>query len=278
MTSPTLTWIGTGSAFNGKDGNTASILRFGDVVALLDCGFSVPNELKRLGLIDEITHVFISHTHSDHAGGLELLAQWRYFVSLQKGIKVPTLVVPPDILERLRLNEKLGLGNIQDAHGRPLTATLETYFDVEPLPGWAFEIKGPESDLDILYEQVEHVPGGDFPSYGWLLREFAKERSSREPYVSRKKLFETIITSDTRVPYESLEYVNLAFHDCQLFEGPHCGAGDVHANINQLMVLSDEVKAKIRLVHYGENWEQFQDQVREAGLSFVRPGQTFKLG
>lgn len=290
----TLTWLGTGSAFNAKDGNTASLLKIEDNLILFDCGMTVPYKLKELGLINQVTHVMISHTHSDHAGGLELLAQWRYFVGQRQGFKVPKLIAPRDIMEKLRLNEQLGLGNIQDEFGRPMQATLETYFDVETC-GALFLEDERGVNYDVVCIPVEHVPGG-FPSYGFEINRFTPTYVTRKAFekghiaemVANASYF---LTADTRSVHPSeikedrprsglgVKAYDLVFHDCQLFCGPCGGAGDVHANIHQLEAqIPQDSRGKVWLTHYGENWKDFEAQAATAGFAgFVRPEMAFEL-
>lgn len=272
-----LTWLGTGSAFNATDGNTASLLEVGPHKILLDCGFTVPYQLKKWGILNDVTHVFLSHTHSDHIGGLELLAQWRYFVAQRQGIPVPKLIVPTDLLERLRLLEQLGLGEIQDEFGRPLKATLETYFDLCSEHNRQHHFQDGTETVTVRYEKANHVPG-DFPSYGFEILLGESYRLHRL----------ALLTADTRdahslqrgMPLSGIgDRYSIVFHDCQLFESAHGGAGDVHPSLAKLArEIPEEDRGSTWLVHYGENWREHEDMVKHAGFAgFARPGQTFDL-
>ena len=61
--------------------------------------------------------------------------------------------------------------------------------------------------------------------------------------------------------YTDLHDIEYIFHDCQFF------TGGVHASIDELKTLPEAVKAKMYLVHYGDNWEKFEDKVKEYGFA-----------
>lgn len=64
------------SIASGSKGNT-SFIQTGDIKALIDVGVSyttIKNALKAIDIdMGEITHVFITHEHSDHIHGLKML-------------------------------------------------------------------------------------------------------------------------------------------------------------------------------------------------------------
>jgi ribonuclease BN (tRNA processing enzyme) len=258
----TLEFLGTGSAFNFKDGNLSAIIEFGDNLILIDCGFDVPQKLKDKGLLDKVTHILITHTHSDHIGGLELLAQWRYWVSQHSGVKPPKLIVTPDVLELIRSVGKAGLEHVQDQFGRPLKASLETYFDVSTSESKrSFIIGDTRNGIVIKYIPVDHVPGG-FPSYGISIQ-------IGNNYIGNKQYW---YSGDTRkTTWYCDPGVDLIFHDCQLVK---YGEGDVHVSFSDLVRdMPKELKRKTWLMHY--NGTPYADLNGFAG--FVVPGQRFEL-
>lgn len=259
-----LTFLGVGSAFNFKDKNVSAVIEHHDNYVLLDCGITVPEELMNLGILEKITHVFITHTHSDHIGGLELFAQYRFWVSQHKGIPMPTLVVPQDILDLLRHVEATGLDKIQDKFGRPVTAKLETYFDIEVIEPW--RVFAFDDDFAIQYFPVNHVPGG-FPSYGFFIKGENKK---------------VCFSGDTRdvIPSRYTHVADIIFHDCQLFD---LGAGDVHCSYEKLdREMEESEKPKTLLMHYGNDHHKitqivysFENEFKFAG--FVQKGQEFTI-
>jgi len=75
-----------------------------------------------------------------------------------------------------------------------------------------------------------------------------------------------MFTSDTRFDldlidnYCSLFDLEIIFHDCQFF------SGGVHAGLEELNTLPTEIKKKIILTHYGDNWEDFEQTVSNYGF------------
>ncbi len=51
------------------------------------------------------------------------------------------------------------------------------------------------------------------------------------------------------------------FHDCQFF------TGGVHASLEELKELPPEIKKKMILTHYGDNWEKFEEKVKQYGFA-----------
>lgn len=75
--------IGAGNANSRRNGNTSFLVEEdvtyeGGIVTerfLIDCGRTTPDDLYRLGIDPRsIGHIYISHAHSDHCGGLEDIA------------------------------------------------------------------------------------------------------------------------------------------------------------------------------------------------------------
>ena len=67
-----LKFLGRGSAFNVKEGNTAAYFIDDDQLFLIDCGEDVFAKLKQKSLLGRVraVNLMITHTHSDHIGSL----------------------------------------------------------------------------------------------------------------------------------------------------------------------------------------------------------------
>jgi len=65
-------FIGVGSAFNTKLGNTSAFIRKQDSMILVDCGGTVFHRLMELKLLEGLKqlNIVITHTHPDHVGSL----------------------------------------------------------------------------------------------------------------------------------------------------------------------------------------------------------------
>ena len=86
-----LKFIGTGSAFNHKLGNTSAYYKENGNLLLIDCGETVFGRILELNLLEDVSNVYIAitHTHSDHIGSLGSLV---LYLSIMKGI-VPNIIV-----------------------------------------------------------------------------------------------------------------------------------------------------------------------------------------
>lgn len=78
--------VGNGSAFNYEMVNSSFIIDDDDNHILVDCGFSVFNELRRADSDKEIdlkklTSVYITHLDDDHVGSLKALVYYQFFAN-----------------------------------------------------------------------------------------------------------------------------------------------------------------------------------------------------
>ena len=86
-----LKFIGTGSAFNPKLGNTSAYYKENGNLLLIDCGESVFGRILELNLLEDVENVYIAitHTHGDHVGSLGSLV---LYLNIIKGI-VPNIII-----------------------------------------------------------------------------------------------------------------------------------------------------------------------------------------
>ena len=73
-----VTFLGTGSALPSRGAaNCAYLIRAGNATILVDCGPSILQQLDAVNVSPgDITHVFVTHRHGDHALGYPMLALW----------------------------------------------------------------------------------------------------------------------------------------------------------------------------------------------------------
>lgn len=100
-------FLGVGSCFNVKMGNTAAYYIEGNKLTLIDCGESVFERIVNENLLDGIKHVdiYITHLHSDHVGSLPSFIFYLKFGFLIK----PNVYFPNDDIVKF-----LKLGNVPD--------------------------------------------------------------------------------------------------------------------------------------------------------------------
>ena len=77
-----LKFIGTGSAFNTKLGNTSAYIKDNNTLLLIDCGELTFARILSLNLLDDVNevHIAITHTHPDHIGSLGSLIFYCFFI------------------------------------------------------------------------------------------------------------------------------------------------------------------------------------------------------
>lgn len=70
-----LKFLGNGSCFNTKIGNTSAFIRDKNYLLLIDCGEDVFSKIREYNLCSSLLHIdiLITHMHSDHIGSLSSL-------------------------------------------------------------------------------------------------------------------------------------------------------------------------------------------------------------
>lgn len=228
--------IGTGSAFAKKYFNNNALLFKNGFTLLIDCGITAPLSLHRVGMpLDAIDAIIITHIHADHIGGLE---EFAYRMKFQyRGRTV--LYVPEELAEPLW--EHSLRGGLEQGQWR----TLGDYFDVRRVrEGVPTEL---HDGLTVELLRTEHIPGK--LSYSLLFNDSFF-------YTSDMKFNPGLVTDLVR------NRGCVVFHDCQ-FTSP----GEVHASLDELLTLPEDVQEKIWLMHYADNRELYEG--RTGRMRFV---------
>jgi ribonuclease BN (tRNA processing enzyme) len=261
-----LTFVGAGSAFSKKFFQNNLLAVKGSRHVMVDCGTRAPEALTKLGLsVGAVNTYLITHTHADHIGGLEeVMLVNRY------AFKRKTTMIATEKLRKILWSMSLrgGASYNETIDGRPLA--FEDFWDLvtpERVPGGKRELcEARLGDLELRLFRTKHIPDSapdwrrSFPSYGLI--------------IDRRVLF----TSDTRFDPGLVEGLDreygfeAIFHDCQLF------TGGVHASLEELASLPPSIRAKTRLMHYGDKIDAFAGRIDELGFAGIaEQGATYRF-
>lgn len=260
-----VTFLGVGSAFSRKYGNSNVLVESGTIKLLIDCPRSCPPALEEYGVaFKEITHILVTHLHADHISGLEEMAIMAKFVYKHTLVLLST----DSLLSRLwEKSLSGGLEYIEQTPGELRRQTLRDFFSLAPIDAQTWTMIGSDSDLRLYLHPTDHVKG--LESYGLEVEEVPGGRAKRFFFSGDTKFDRDLITQGI----QSSAYV---FHDCQLFDTGPDNSLAVHASYPQLMRnLPVELRQHLWLYHYGDT--VLPEAERDGFAGFVPRLQSFTL-
>ena len=262
-----LFFLGTGSAFVKKNYQNNLLVIKGDTSLLIDCGTRCPEAfVKYNSSVANVKTLLITHSHADHIGGVEEIALTHRYMLRNRADIVIT-----DIYKKKLWNESpkggLAYGERHETpynkHTEDKFLTFDDYFNqitptllsINPRPIFQVQL----GTLDVKMFATMHQPeqAESWKDSAWSTGVLLDDR--------------VLFTGDTRFDPDLLNWITgtfeieTIFHDCQPFPG------GVHANLAQLETLSPDIKKKMYICHYGDNFTNDKiDGMGFAGLA--QPG------
>lgn len=250
-----LFFLGVGSAFTKRNFQTNLLIVKGDDHLLIDCGTKCPQAFFELGMpVTDIRNLLITHSHADHIGGLEEVILLGRYATKRK----PTIIIN-ETYQHILWDMSLRGGAAYNEEDAGDILGFHDFFDViHPLwlPNYPRETFYTDiNSINVKMMRTKHIPDSswDWQSSFWSCGLIIDNR--------------IMFTSDTRydpkliLSFDEMFDLEAIFHDCQFF------TGGVHSSVEELKQLPPDIKRKMYLTHYGDNWEDFTEKVEEYGFA-----------
>ncbi len=238
-----VTALGVGDAFSARWYSTCLLLEHDGVRLLVDCPHPIRKVLAESTSIDlpDLDAVVLTHLHADHCSGLEGLGFFAYFVNEQP---MP-LLTHPGVSKRLWERLAPGMDTLlQDLDAPPSRQELADYYALTSLSTDDAVAFGPFS-IEARWTK-HHVPTT-------ALRIRAGARTLG-------------YSADTAFDPELISWLaeaDLVIHETNL---------GTHTAIEDLLSLDDDLKARMRLVHYPDWFDVDGCEIR-----CLRQGETVEV-
>ena len=229
--------LGVGNAFSAKHYTTSFALGVGDDWILIDCPHPIRKMLHegstRAGLpldLDRIHGVVLSHLHADHSSGLEDYSFYSSYIAKRKA----RLAVHPEVMAKLWSGVLSGgMSEVRACPGVPAaTRKLDDFFDVTALD---------------LARPVEFGPFAiecRFTIHSVPTTAFRIKAAGRTLGFSADTAFDSTLI-------DWLAPADLIIHEVT----SHSEAATVHTHFESLRDLPANLRAKIRLTHYSDDFD-----------------------
>lgn len=257
-----LTFLGVGSAFTTPEYFQSNMLltAASGKTLLIDCGTDIRHSLAEHRLAARnhgpaIDAVYISHSHSDHIGGLEYLAFTSYFSGAPEKIKL--FAAAPLLTGLWEESLRGGLACIQGKSMR-----LHDYFDCREVgPNALFCWEG----IAFQLVPMPHILVGNEVRYSYGLLIGQGDGDDYAAFLSTDSQFRRDLVS------RLAGRVGAIFHDCETT----AGKSGVHAHYEELRTLPAAIKSKMWLYHYHPA-PPFAPEA-DGFKGFVKKGQEFHM-
>lgn len=243
-----LFFIGTGSAFATSLYQTNFLIIKGNYHILVDFGMTGQAALlNSAGLkVSEIEVILPTHSHADHVGGIECLGLMNRYVDTKFMDKPKIKMIISEEYQRVLWDNTLRGGmewNEQETESGRKLSFCDYFQSIRPVwkksqPREVFETNFNGIHLEIF--RVKHMPDS---ANDW-----------QESFIGHGLFIDgkVFVSGDTRFDLDLIDMykdrAQVIFHDTQFFNG------GVHASLEELKTLPDEVKEKMFLMHYSDEW------------------------
>ena len=259
-------FLGCGSAFSKRHYQTNILIVKGDDHLLVDCGTTCSRALADAGLsLLDIENVLITHSHADHIGGLEELLLMNRYVARKK----PRIFIPKTYQTQLwgqSLRGGAEMNERRDGHG----LSFDDYVEVTR----PRRIKGATREMSRFSAGGIEIRTFRTRHYPQQAERWADAMYSIGLIVDERVFIsgDTQFDPDLFAQVAPIGSVAAYFHDAQLF------TGGIHASLTELSTIDPAIKARMHLMHYGDNWSDFEATVSEQGFAgFTQQARIYQL-
>lgn len=247
--------IGVGGAFSQTLYHNNYIMHLDEKLLLIDCGTTLRYSLKEAGYkYADIDYVYISHLHFDHVGGLEEMILQRHwnFENGQLKRKKTTIIVHESLVQSLISLLTPSLVN----DGK----TVDDYCDIISLKEgeeWAIG-KYNFSTFDTTNAHVNGMISSGF-KIRWNNRNI-------------------VYTADIKNLQKGNILKQVDAETIAIFQDISFTQNNVHSTLDEVLeYYPQNLHNKIYAMHYNDNFEQFEKEIKEANVQIVKLGQSIEF-
>lgn len=205
-----LSFIGKGSTFNTKMGNTSAFFKSHNSMVLIDCGGTVFDRLMDLKLLQDLQRLYIviTHTHPDHVGSLgDVIFYCYYILGFRPTIFFPKRELIQDFLTCIGVSKEIYLlkyennERISDENLGEISIEFMPVSHVDTIPAFAFIMTYNEKAFyysgdasEISAEIIEKLKNGEIDR---IYQDTCGLDYEGNPHMSIRKLSD-VISSELR--------------------------------------------------------------------------------
>lgn len=256
-------FLGTGTAFSKLYNNNIIIVK-GNTSILVDFGISGPRALGEVAGLSykDITTLLPTHSHADHIGGIENLALYHRYMNQNHTSKLK-IIINEEYQKVLWERSLRGGMEWNESNYKGTKLTFNDYFEaVRP----DTKVKNGEKTYSINYQgiKLEYIPTNHIPD---------NAKTVKQAFISFGLLIDgkVLFTGDTKFDPDMIKKYSskaeIIFHDCSFTDNP------VHTPLSKLRTLNEDVKKRIYLMHYEDNWKEFDVKdfagLAQAGFRYI---------